>query len=145
LEEDEVRTRPGANRREWLRPEKGETNQICLFWKGEKNNIARSLQKGPYVHPSLLKHMSRLSPGAKTVIKTWARGSTITPEMIGLTFGVHNGKIFVEVKVSEDMVGHHLGEFAPTRKFIRHGGRMQKEIEQKAAETQTEKTTATKS
>lgn len=79
--------------------------------------------------------MSRISPGSKAVIKTWSRSSTITPEMIGYTFGVHNGRSFIEVKVMEDMVGHHLGEFAPTRKFVRHGGKMQKEIEQKAQET----------
>ena len=68
------------------------------------------------------------------MIKTWSRASTITPEMIGHTFGVHNGKVFIEVRVMEDMVGHHLGEFAPTRKFIRHGGKMQKDIEQKAVQ-----------
>lgn len=96
--------------------------------------MPRSLKKGPYIHPSVLKHLARVNPGSKTVIRTWARSSTITPEMIGYTFGVHNGKIFVEVKITEDMVGHHLGEFSPTRKFIRHGGRMQKELEQKAAE-----------
>ena len=96
--------------------------------------MARSLKKGPFVHPSLLKHMARTHAGSKTVIKTWARSSTITPDMIGFTFGVHNGKNFVEVKVMEDMVGHHLGEFSPTRKFVRHGGKMQKEIEQKAQE-----------
>lgn len=79
--------------------------------------------------------MSRISSGSKATIKTWSRSSTITPEMIGYTFGVHNGRIFIEVKVMEDMVGHHLGEFAPTRKFVRHGGKMQKEIEQKAQET----------
>ncbi|MDP3778704.1 MAG: 30S ribosomal protein S19 [bacterium] len=94
--------------------------------------MPRSLKKGPYVHPSLAKHMGRTSPGTKTIIKTWSRASTITPEMIGYTFGVHNGRTFIEVKVMEDMVGHHLGEFAPTRKFLRHGGKMQKEIEQKA-------------
>ena len=94
--------------------------------------MPRSLKKGPYIHPSLLKHMSRISAGSKAVIKTWSRSSTITPEMIGYTFGVHNGKTFTEVKVMEDMVGHHLGEFSPTRKFLRHGGKMQKEIEQKA-------------
>ena len=78
--------------------------------------------------------MSRISPGSKAMIKTWSRSSTITPEMIGYTFGVHNGRNFIEVKVMEDMVGHHLGEFSPTRKFVRHGGKMQKEIEQKAQE-----------
>jgi small subunit ribosomal protein S19 len=97
--------------------------------------MARSLKKGPYVHPSILKHLARAKPGDKNVIKTWSRASTITPEMIGRRFGVHNGRTFTEVAVSEDMVGHHLGEFSPTRKFVRHGGRMQRELEQKATET----------
>ena len=92
--------------------------------------MPRSLKKGPYVHPSLLKHIARTSATTRTVIKTWARSSTITPEMIGYIFGVHNGRTFVEVRVMEDMVGHKLGEFAPTRKFIRHGGKMQKGLEQ---------------
>jgi len=103
--------------------------------------MARSLKKGPYIHPSILKHMKRIAPGSRAVIKTWSRDSVITPDMIGYTFGVHNGKNFIEVKIMEDMVGYHLGEFAPTRKFIRHGGRMQKELEQKAAETAKEKET----
>ncbi len=94
--------------------------------------MARSLKKGPYVHPAVLKWMSRVKPGGRTAIKTWARNSTITPEMIGYTFGVHNGRAFIEVRITEEMVGHRLGEFAPTRKFIRHGGRIQKELEQKA-------------
>ena len=102
--------------------------------------MARSLKKGPYIHPSILKHMSRIRVGDKKVIKTWSRSSEISPEMIGYTFGVHNGRNFIEVKIDEDMVGHRLGEFAPTRKFIRHGGRMQKELEQKAQEA--EKTAA---
>lgn len=101
--------------------------------------MSRSLKKGPYIHPSILKHISRLSPGSRTVIKIWSRGSTITPEMIGYTFGVHNGKIFVEIKVMEDMIGHRFGEFAPTRKFVRHGGKMQKEQEQKAVEAEKAK------
>lgn len=96
--------------------------------------MARSLKKGPYVHPSILKHLARTPPGGATVIRTWARSSTITPEMIGYHFGVHNGRTFVAVRITEEMVGHRLGEFAPTRKFIRHGGRMQREIEQKAAD-----------
>lgn len=96
--------------------------------------MSRSLKKGPYVHPSILKWMSRVKPGEKTAIKTWARDSTITPEMIGYTFAVHNGRTFTEVRASEEMVGHCLGEFAPTRKFVRHGGRMQKEQEQKAVQ-----------
>ena len=94
--------------------------------------MSRSLKKGPYIHPSIVKHMARTSPNSKVVIKTWSRASVITPEMIGFTFGVHNGRTFIEIKIMEDMVGHHLGEFSPTRKFIRHGGKMQKEIEQKA-------------
>jgi len=102
--------------------------------------MARSLKKGPYVHPSILKHMKRVTPGSRVVIKTWARDSTITPDMIGYTFGVHNGRSFTEIKIMEDMVGHHLGEFAPTRKFIKHGGRMQKELEQKAVEAEKVKT-----
>lgn len=94
--------------------------------------MARSLKKGPYVHPAIVKHMQRVTPGSKKAIKTWARDSMITPDMIGYLFAVHNGRVFIEIKIMEDMVGHHLGEFAPTRKFIRHGGRMQRELEQKA-------------
>lgn len=101
--------------------------------------MSRSLKKGPYVHPSLLKHMKRVSPGSRVVIKTWSRDSSITPDMIGYIFGVHNGRTFAEVRVMEDMVGHLFGEFAPTRKFVRHGGRMQKEIEQKATEAAKDK------
>ena len=88
--------------------------------------------------------MSRTSGGSKSAIKTWARASTITPDMIGFLFAVHNGKTFIDVRIMEDMVGHHLGEFAPTRKFIRHGGRMQKEMEQKAADAEKEKAAAAK-
>jgi small subunit ribosomal protein S19 len=91
--------------------------------------MARSLKKGPYVDQKLLKKISKLKPGDKTIIKTWARACTITPEMVGFTFGVHNGKDFIQVFVTEDMVGHKLGEFSPTRKFIKHGGRMQREQE----------------
>ena len=89
----------------------------------------RSLKKGPYVDTKLLKKIAKLKAGDKSVIKTWARNCTITPEMVGFTFGVHNGKEHISVFVSEDMVGHKLGEFSPTRKFVRHGGRMQKEQE----------------
>ena len=91
--------------------------------------MSRSVKKGPYVDQKLMKKVRAASPSSKTVIKTWARASTITPEMVGLTFGVHNGKIHVPVSVSEDMVGHKLGEFSPTRKFVRHGGKMQRELE----------------
>jgi len=91
--------------------------------------MSRSLKKGPYVDAKLLKKIAKLKSGDKTVIKTWARNCTITPEMIGFTFGVHNGKEHLPVFISEDMVGHKLGEFAPTRKFTRHGGKIQREQE----------------
>lgn len=95
--------------------------------------MSRSSKKGPYVDQKLLKKIAKLTPGDKKVIKTWARDSEIAPEMVGFTFAVHNGKDFIEVKVTEDMVGHRFGEFAPTRKFIKHGGKMQRELEQGAA------------
>jgi len=101
--------------------------------------MARSLKKGPYVDEKLLKKIRKLKPGDKTIIKTWARACTITPEMVGFTFGVHNGKEHIPVKVTEDMVGHKLGEFAPTTKFVKHGGKMQREQEQKAAQKEAEK------
>ncbi len=91
--------------------------------------MTRSLKKGPYVDQRLIKKIINKKPGDRTVIKTWARASVISPEMIGHTFGVHNGKEFISVLVSEEMVGHRLGEFSLTRKFTRHGGKMQKEIE----------------
>lgn len=91
--------------------------------------MSRSIKKGVFVDEKLLKKMAKLRSGDKTVIKTWSRASTITPEMIGFTFGVHNGKIHIPVFITEDMVGHKLGEFSLTRKFVRHGGRMQKEQE----------------
>jgi small subunit ribosomal protein S19 len=97
--------------------------------------MSRSLKKGPFVDSKLLKKISRAKPEDSPVIKTWARASEISPEMVGYAFGVHNGKSFVEVRVTEDMVGHRLGEFAPTRKFVRHGGKMQKELEQKTGAT----------
>lgn len=88
--------------------------------------MARSLKKGPFVHPSILKKLSKLKAGDHTPIKTWSRASTITPEMVGLTFAIHNGKDFIQVKIVENMVGHKLGEFSPTRKFNRHGGKLTK-------------------
>jgi len=84
------------------------------------------------VDPKLLKKIAKLSSGDKTVIKTWSRDSEISPEMVGFIFGVHNGKDFISVRVSEEMVGHRLGEFALTRKFVKHGGKMQREMEKKA-------------
>lgn len=92
--------------------------------------MSRSLKKGPYTDPRLLKKVEKLKPGERTVIKTWSRAAVISPEMVSVTFGVHNGKDFVSVLVTEDMVGHRLGEFSPTRKFRRHGGKMAKDQEQ---------------
>ena len=103
--------------------------------------MTRSLKKGPYVYERLLKKIEGKKPEQAGLIKTWARDSQISPEMLGHTFGVHNGKDFIEVKVSEDMIGHRLGEFSLTRKFYRHGGKMQKELEakQKQAEIDSAK------
>ncbi|MFA5127754.1 MAG: 30S ribosomal protein S19 [Patescibacteria group bacterium] len=98
--------------------------------------MSRSLKKGPYVDPRVLgKVAAQKATGKKSPIKTWSRACVITPEMVSTTFLVHNGKDFLSVLVDENMVGHRLGEFAPTRKFIRHGGKMAKEQEAKAAET----------
>ena len=96
--------------------------------------MTRSLKKGPYVDPKLLKKIQGKRPIESGVIKTWSRASQIAPEMVGFVFGVHNGKSHIEVLVTEDMVGHRLGEFSLTRKFIRHGGKMQKELEAKKKE-----------
>lgn len=93
--------------------------------------MARSLKKGIYVDERLLKKLKAVEPGTKQVIKTWSRDATITPEMIGYTLGVHNGKEHVPVRIIEEMVGHRLGEFSPTTKFIRHGGQLQRAVEQK--------------
>lgn len=88
--------------------------------------MSRSLKKGPYTDPKLLKKVSNLRQDEGKIIKTWSRPSVITPEMVGFTFGVHNGKEHISVHVVENMVGHRLGEFAATRKFIKHGGKMAK-------------------
>lgn len=103
--------------------------------------MARSLKKGPYVDDRVLRKVKGKKPDSKTVIRTWSRACTISPEMVGFVFGVHNGKDFIEVSVSEDMVGHKLGEFSPTRRFVRHGGRIQKEMdmEQKQKDIATAK------
>lgn len=107
--------------------------------------MARSLRKGPYVAPKLLKKMSGKKPQEAGLIKTWYRSSQIAPEMVGFRFGVHNGKDFIEVLVSEEMVGHRLGEFSPTRKFLRHGGKIQKELDQKKKEAEISAAKAAKS
>lgn len=92
--------------------------------------MARSLKKGPVVDEKLLKKVKDLKPGGKEVIKTWSRSATIVPEMLGFTFGVHNGRMHTPVRIVEDMVGHKLGEFSPTRTFSRHGGKIQKDLDQ---------------
>ena len=91
--------------------------------------MTRSIKKGPYVEERLLQKIEGKNPRETGVIKTWYRRSQISPEMLGFTFGVHNGKQHIEVLVTEEMVGHRLGEFSPTKKFLRHGGKMQKEQE----------------
>ena len=104
--------------------------------------MSRSLKKGPFVDERLLKKLARYQPGPRVIVNTWSRASVITPEMIGYTIGVHNGKIFIPVSISEEMVGHRLGEFSKTRVFVRHGGKMQKEQEIKTKEAEKEKTKA---
>ena len=89
--------------------------------------MGRSIKKGPFVEPHLLEKIAKIG-ASKKPIKTWSRRSTITPEFVGQTFNVHNGKAFIAVYVTENMVGHKLGEFAPTRTFKSHGGLTRKEI-----------------
>lgn len=88
--------------------------------------MSRSLKKGPYVDERLQHRIESMASGDRSVVKTWARASTITPEMVGKTIAIHNGKVHVPVLISENMVGHKLGEFAPTRKFKGHGGKLAK-------------------
>lgn len=95
--------------------------------------MSRSLKKGPYVNERLMKKIKALRAGDKTVIKTWDRACAITPGMVGFTIGVHNGKQHIPVFIVENMVGHKLGEFSPTRKFINHGGKMAKDQVKSAA------------
>lgn len=107
--------------------------------------MSRSLSKGPYVDERILKKVIGKKPEETGVIKVWIRGCDISPEMVGFTFGVHNGRTHTEVFVTEDMVGHKLGEFSPTRKFIRHGGKMQKEIDQKKKQAEIDAAKSAKS
>jgi small subunit ribosomal protein S19 len=94
--------------------------------------MSRSIKKGPYVDPKLLKKIKKLQQANdKRPIKTWSRRSTIIPEFVGLTFSVHNGKSFIPVFVTENMVGHKLGEFSPTRIFRKHAGIKAKQVAQK--------------
>ncbi|MFA6322404.1 MAG: 30S ribosomal protein S19 [Candidatus Buchananbacteria bacterium] len=96
--------------------------------------MSRSLKKGPYINERLLKKISQYKVTDKVVIKTWDRACTVTPEMVGFTIGVHNGRIHVPVLVVENMVGHRLGEFSPTKRFVVHGGKMAKEEAKAAAD-----------
>ena len=98
--------------------------------------MSRSLYKGPYVDEKLLKKVVGKKAATTATIKTWARRSQISPEMVGFTFGVHNGKSHIDVFVTEEMVGHRLGEFSATTKFVRHGGKMQKDMEVKKQEAE---------
>lgn len=107
--------------------------------------MTRSLKKGPYIDEKLLKKIEGKNPQNEPMIKTWVRASQIAPEMVGFLFGVYNGKNHIEVRVTEDMVGHRLGEFSPTKKFLRHGGKMQKELEQKKKESEIAAAKAAKS
>lgn len=104
--------------------------------------MSRSLKKGPFLDQNLMKKLGKVKPGDKTVIKTWSRASVIAPEMVGYVIGVHNGKTHIPVLIVENMVGHRLGEFALTRKFVRHGGKMQKDLETKQAQVESDKTKA---
>lgn len=98
--------------------------------------MTRSIKKGPYVDAKLLKKIADKKPADTGVIKTWARASQISPDMVGFTFGVHNGRTHTDVFVTEEMVGHRLGEFSPTKTFRGHGGKMQKELDQKKREAE---------
>jgi small subunit ribosomal protein S19 len=104
--------------------------------------MSRSSKKGPYIDQRLLKKVLNAKRGAQ--IKTWSRACTIAPEFVGFTFLVHNGRKHLEVYVTENMVGHKLGEFALTRKFTRHGGKMAKEQEMAAAAAEKAKLEASK-
>jgi len=106
--------------------------------------MSRSLKKGPFIDPKLWKKVQNTKQGSNVAIKTWSRDSTVFPEMIGMTFAVHNGRTFINVLISENMVGHKLGEFSLTRKFIRHGGKMAKDEAVAAAETEKRAMEATK-
>ncbi|HCY17688.1 MAG: Ribosomal protein S19 [Candidatus Nomurabacteria bacterium GW2011_GWF2_35_12] len=98
--------------------------------------MTRSIKKGLNIDERLLEKIAGKNPLQTPMIKTWKRACQISPEMIGFTFGVYNGKTHIEVLVTEDMVGHRLGEFSPTKKFMKHGGKMQKELEQKKKEAE---------
>jgi small subunit ribosomal protein S19 len=110
---------------------------LSIPLRGLLLTMSRSLKKGPYIDVKLMKKVGAAGkPSTSSVIKTWARRSQIAPEFVGFTFGVHNGQKHIDVLVTEDMVGHRLGEFSATKKFIRHGGKMQKDLEQKRQQSE---------
>ena len=98
--------------------------------------MTRSIKKGPYVNPRILGKVTGKKPADTGTIKVWDRACMIHPDMLGFTFGVHNGRKHIDVFVTEDMIGHRLGEFSPTKTFHRHGGKMQKELDQRKREAE---------
>lgn len=134
---------PSASR-DSVKAKVGRGDDFYSHFISKKSIMTRSSKKGPYVYERLLKKIEGKKPNETGMIKTWARDSQISPEMVGFTFGVHNGKEHLEVFVTEDMVGHRFGEFSPTRKFVKHGGKMQKELEQKKKEAEIASAQASK-
>lgn len=106
--------------------------------------MSRSLKKGPFIDERVIKKIEGKKPQDAGVIKTWSRACTIVPEMIGFTFAVHNGRNFVEVFINEEKIGHKLGEFSKTRKFSRHGGKIQKELDQAVRQREIDASKAAK-
>ena len=98
--------------------------------------MTRSIKKGPYVNPKILKKVTDKKPADTGTINVWDRACMIHPDMLGFTFGVHNGRKHIDVFVTEDMIGHRLGEFSPTKTFHRHGGKIQKELDQRKRESE---------
>lgn len=106
--------------------------------------MSRSSKKGPYVDPNILEKIEKFKAGKIKEIKTWSRASEISPEMVGFTINVHNGKNFLPVYIKEEAVGHRLGEFSLSRKFVRHGGKIQRELEQKTQQAEAQTAAAAK-
>ena len=119
-----IRARPGENPRRVIKRANTKSYQIDTSSEdARKVNMGRSLKKGPYVEPKLLEKIEQMNKtGNKRVIQTWSRRGTISPEFVGHTLAVHNGNKFIPVYITENMVGHKLGEFAPTRTFRGHSG-----------------------
>ncbi len=107
--------------------------QTAIYFR---QTMTRSLKKGPFVYERLLKKIEGKRPSEAGVIKVWVRDAVIAPKMVGFTFGVYNGQKHLDVTCTEEMVGHRLGEFSPAKRFTRHGGKMQKELDQAKRETE---------